>query len=66
MLNVIVLIAMAVIAAAFAASLILQAGLPLVPALIGTAALFLVMAGSFLGMGRSKGGGGGVCPAGGG
>ena len=58
MLNVIVLIAMAVTAAAFAAGLILQAGLPLLPVLIGTAALFLVMAASFFGVGRgSKGGG---------
>ena len=58
MLNVIVLIAMAITAAAFAAGLILQAGLPLLPVLIGTVALFLVMAASFFAIGRgSKGGG---------
>lgn len=54
MLNVIVLIAMAVTAAAFAAGLTVQAGLPLLPVLIGTAALFLVMAASFLSMGRGS------------
>ncbi len=59
MLNVIVLIAMAVTAAAFAAGLILQAGLPLLPVLIGTAALFLVMATSFFAIGRGRKGGGG-------
>jgi cyclic-di-GMP phosphodiesterase TipF (flagellum assembly factor) len=58
MLDVIVLIAMAVTAAAFAAGLTLQAGLPLLPVLIGTAALFLVMASSFFSMGRGSSGGG--------
>lgn len=58
MLDVIVLIAMAVTAAAFAAGLTLQAGLPLLPVLIGTAALFLVMASSFFAMGRGSRGGG--------
>jgi cyclic-di-GMP phosphodiesterase TipF (flagellum assembly factor) len=57
MLDVIVLIAMAITAAAFAAGLTLQAGLPLLPVLIATAALFLVMASSFVGR-RSRGGGG--------
>jgi cyclic-di-GMP phosphodiesterase TipF (flagellum assembly factor) len=61
MLNVIVLIAMAITAVAFAAGLTLQAGLPWFPVLIGTAALFLVMATSFvmLGRGARKGGAGG-------
>lgn len=54
MLNVIVLIAMAITAAAFAAGLTLQARLPLLPVLIGTAALFLVMAASFLSMARGS------------
>ena len=58
MLDVIVLIAMAVVAAAFAAGLTVQAGLPLLPVLIGTAALFLVMAASFMSMGRGARGGG--------
>lgn len=57
MLDVIVLIAMAITAAAFAAGLTFQAGLPLLPVLIGTAALFLVMAASFLGTGRGARGG---------
>ena len=57
MLDVIVLIAMAITAAAFAAGLTLQAGLPLLPVLIATAALFLAMAASFVGR-RSRGGGG--------
>ena len=57
MLDVIVLIAMAVTAVAFAAGLTVQAGLPLVPVLIGTAALFLVMATSFLSMARGSRGG---------
>ena len=61
MLDVVVLIAMAVTAAAFAAGLTLQAGLPLLPVLIATAALFLVMAASFvmLGRGARRGGGSG-------
>jgi cyclic-di-GMP phosphodiesterase, flagellum assembly factor TipF len=54
MLDVIVLMAMAVTAAAFAAGLTLQAGLPLLPVLIATAALFLAMASSFLMLGRSR------------
>ena len=63
MLDVIVLIAMAITAVAFAAGLTLQAGLPLWPVLIATAALFLVMAASFVVLGRqsrtrSVGGGG--------
>lgn len=58
MLDVIVLIAMAITAAAFAAGLTVQAGLPLLPVLIGTAALFLVMAASFLSMGRGARGSG--------
>jgi len=63
MLDVIVLIAMAITAVAFAAGLTLQAGLPLWPVLIATAALFLVMAASFVVLGRQSGarsvGGGG-------
>lgn len=59
MLDVIVLIAMAVTAAAFAAGLTVQAGLPLLPVLIGATALFLVMAASFIAMGRGSRGGGG-------
>ena len=59
MLDVIVLIAMAITAAAFAAGLTLQAGLPLIPVLIATAALFLVMAASFVRLGRGSRAGGG-------
>jgi cyclic-di-GMP phosphodiesterase, flagellum assembly factor TipF len=60
MLDVIVLIAMGIVAVAFAAGLTLQAGLPLLPVLIATAALFLVMAASFLKLGgASRSGGGG-------
>ncbi|HUU67791.1 MAG TPA: EAL domain-containing protein [Methyloceanibacter sp.] len=61
MLDVIVLIAMAITAAAFAVGLTVQAGLPLLPVLIATAALFLVMAASFIMLGRAprSGGGGG-------
>ena len=59
MLDVIVLIAMAITAAAFAAGLTFQAGLPLLPVLIATAALFLVMAASFLMLGRAPRSGGG-------
>jgi len=54
MLNVIVLIAMAITAVAFAAGLTIQAGLPLLPVAIGAVALFLVMAASFLSMGRGS------------
>ena len=60
MLDVIVLIAMAIVAAAFAAGLTFQAGLPWPPVLIATAALFLVMAASFVRLGRgsrARGGG---------
>lgn len=59
MLDVIVLVAMAVTAVAFGAGLTLQAGLPLLPVLIGCSALFLVMATTFLRSGRGGGGGGG-------
>jgi len=59
MLDVIVLIAMAIVAVAFAAGLTLQAGLPLLPVLIATAALFLVMAASFMRLGRGSRAGGG-------
>ena len=54
MLNVIVLIAMAITATAVAAGLTVQAGLPLLPVLIAVAALFLVMAASYLMLGGSK------------
>lgn len=59
MLDVIVLVAMAITAAAFGAGLTMQAGLPLLPVLIGAIALFLVMAMTFLRAGRGGGGGGG-------
>ena len=59
MLDVIVLVAMVVTAAAFAAGLTMQAGLPLLPVLIGAIALLLVMAASFFRTGRGGGGGGG-------
>ena len=59
MLDVIVLVAMAITAAAFGAGLTMQAGLPLLPVLIGAIALFLVMATTFLRAGRGGGGGGG-------
>lgn len=59
MLDVIVLVAMAITAAAFGAGLTMQAGLPLLPVLIGAIALFLVMATTFLRVGRGSGGGGG-------
>jgi cyclic-di-GMP phosphodiesterase TipF (flagellum assembly factor) len=59
MLDVIVLVAMAITAAAFGAGLTMQAGLPLLPVLIGASALFLVMATTFLRAGRGGGGGGG-------
>lgn len=48
MLDVIVLIAMAVTAAAFAVGLIVQSGIAQIPALIAAAALYLVMAASYL------------------
>ncbi len=53
MINVLVLVAMVVTAAAFAAGLTVQAGLPLLPVLIGTMALLLVMAASYFRIGRS-------------
>ncbi|MEM7191456.1 MAG: hypothetical protein AAF405_01085, partial [Pseudomonadota bacterium] len=56
MLDVIVLIAMAVTAAAFGAGLTLQAGLPWLPVVIGAIALFLVMAATFF---KARGGGSG-------
>lgn len=59
MLDVIVLVAMVITAAAFAAGLIMQAGLPLLPVLIGAIALLLVMAASFFRTGRGASGGGG-------
>jgi cyclic-di-GMP phosphodiesterase, flagellum assembly factor TipF len=48
MLDVIVLIAMAVTAAAFAVGLILHSGIAQIPALIAAAALYMVMAASYL------------------
>jgi cyclic-di-GMP phosphodiesterase TipF (flagellum assembly factor) len=59
MLDVIVLLAMAVTAAAFAAGLIFQAGLALLSGLIAGAALFLVMAASYVVVARSRRSGGG-------
>lgn len=53
MLDVIVLIAMAVTAAAFAAGLILHSGVAQIPALIGAGALYMVMAASYLMVARS-------------
>jgi cyclic-di-GMP phosphodiesterase TipF (flagellum assembly factor) len=48
MLDVIVLIAMAVTAVAFAVGLIVQSGIAQIPALIAAAALYMVMAASYL------------------
>ncbi len=48
MLDVIVLIAMAVTAAAFAAGLVMHSGVALIPGVIAGAALYLVMAASYL------------------
>jgi hypothetical protein len=48
MLDVIVLIAMAVTAAAFAAGLVVHSGVALIPGVIAGAALYLVMAASYL------------------
>jgi cyclic-di-GMP phosphodiesterase TipF (flagellum assembly factor) len=60
MLDVIVLIAMAVTAVAFAVGLILHSGIAQIPALIASAALYMVMAASYLMMARTpKSGGGG-------
>ncbi len=60
MLDVIVLIAMAITAGAFAAGLTAEAGLPLLPVLIATMALFLVMATSYVMLGRAARGAGGA------
>src|SRR5262245_12880967 len=60
MLDVIVLIAMAVTAATFAVGLILHSGIAQIPALIASAALYMVMAASYLMVARTpKSGGGG-------
>jgi cyclic-di-GMP phosphodiesterase TipF (flagellum assembly factor) len=60
MLDVIVLIAMAVTAVAFAVGLILHSGIAQIPALIASAALYMVMAASYLMMARTpKSGAGG-------
>jgi cyclic-di-GMP phosphodiesterase TipF (flagellum assembly factor) len=62
MLDVIVLIAMAVTAVAFAVGLILHSGIAQIPALIAAAALYMVMAASYLMVARSsrpEGAGGG-------
>jgi EAL domain-containing protein (putative c-di-GMP-specific phosphodiesterase class I) len=48
LLDVIVLIAMMVTAAAFAVGLVLEAGIPQIPAVIAAAALYMVMAASYL------------------
>jgi len=48
LLDVIVLIAMTVTAAAFAVGLVLEAGIPQIPAVIAAAALYMVMAASYL------------------
>jgi cyclic-di-GMP phosphodiesterase TipF (flagellum assembly factor) len=53
MLDVIVLIAMAVTAAAFAVGLIVQSGIAQIPALIAAGALYLVMAASYLMVARA-------------
>jgi cyclic-di-GMP phosphodiesterase TipF (flagellum assembly factor) len=53
MLDVIVLIAMAVTAAAFAAGLILHSGIAQMPALIAAGALYMVMAASYLMVART-------------
>lgn len=55
MLDVIVLIAMAVTAVAFAVGLIVQSGIAQIPALIAAGALYLVMAASYLMVARSGG-----------
>jgi cyclic-di-GMP phosphodiesterase TipF (flagellum assembly factor) len=59
MLDVIVLIAMAVTALAFAVGLILHSGIAQIPALIAAAALYMVMAASYLMVARSQRPGGG-------
>ena len=52
MLDVIVLMAMAVTAAAFAAGIIVHSGIAQIPALIAAAALYMVMAASYLMLAR--------------
>ena len=54
MLDVIVLIAMAVTAAAFAVGLVLHSGIAQIPALITAAALYMVMAASYLMVARAS------------
>jgi len=54
MLDVIVLIAMAVTAAAFAVGLVLHSGIAQIPALIAAAALYMVMAASYLMVARAS------------
>jgi cyclic-di-GMP phosphodiesterase TipF (flagellum assembly factor) len=54
MLDVIVLIAMAVTAAAFAVGLVAHSGIAQIPALIAAAALYMVMAASYLMVARSS------------
>jgi EAL domain-containing protein (putative c-di-GMP-specific phosphodiesterase class I) len=53
MLDLVVLIAMAVTAAAFAVGLIIHSGIAQIPALIAAAALYMVMAASYLVVARS-------------
>jgi cyclic-di-GMP phosphodiesterase, flagellum assembly factor TipF len=53
MLDLVVLIAMAVTAAAFAVGLIIQSGIAQIPALIAAASLYMVMAASYLMVTRS-------------
>ena len=53
MLDVIVLVAMAVTAAAFAVGLILHSGIAQIPALIAAGALYMVMAASYLMVART-------------
>jgi cyclic-di-GMP phosphodiesterase TipF (flagellum assembly factor) len=59
MLDVIVLVAMAITAAAFAVGLILHSGVAQIPALIAAAALYMVMAASYLMVARPARSGGG-------
>jgi cyclic-di-GMP phosphodiesterase TipF (flagellum assembly factor) len=54
MLDVIVLIAMAVTAAAFAVGLVLHSGIAQIPAVIAAAALYMVMAASYLMVARAS------------
>ena len=53
MLDAVVLIAMAVTAVAFAAGLVVHSGIAYIPALIAAAALYMVMASSYLLIARS-------------